>query len=324
MDTQKMRYLLKVAELQSVTEAARQLFISQPALSQVIAYMEREHGIKIFERREGKLLLTPAGQILLESIRQELRIEENLKRRLDDVKSEQVGSLSIGLSHARAAQFLPVILPEFTKKYPQIVLNINTNSSQGFENIVVDGKVDFAFVMDAAVISPAKKEQLIYEPLFPYHNLLAAPPNHPIAKEAGGIFDWTKRPPIDLHRVKDEPFIRLVKTTRNTFLSHSIFNEYGFVPHERVVMSDESLICQLVESGIGFALIQDHHALSRKSGVFFMLDKEVTSATLCLIYRKDAYLPASAKFFIELVKYHTELGTWQSVTPPEDRKPALS
>lgn len=311
MDTQKMRYLLKIAELQSVTEAAKELYISQPALSQIIAYMEREHSIKIFERKDRKLVLTPAGTILIDSIRQELRIEENLKRQLDDVKSEQTGTINIGLSHARAAQFLPVVLPEFTKLYPKIVLNINTNSSLGFETIVVDGKVDFAFVMDTANISPAKKAQLVYEPLFPYCSLLAVPPNHPIAEEANGIFNWTKRPPIDLSRVKDEPFIRLIKNPRNTLLNQSIFNKYGFEPKERIVMTDESMICQLVEAGVGFALIQEHHALARKSGVYFMLDCSDVTSTLCLIYRKDAYLTKPANDFIELIRHHSRLGTWQ-------------
>ncbi len=310
MDSKKMHYLLKIAELQSVTEASRQLFVSQPALSQVIHYLEKEYQIKIFHRKDNRLLLTPAGQILVDSFRQELRIEENMERQLNDVKQELVGTISVGLSHARAAQFLPVILPDFTQRYPRITLNINTNSSAGLENIVADGKLDFAFVMDSALIPHALRTQLCYEPLFRYHCLLAVPPSHPIAEETGGIFDWTMRPPIDLLRVKDEPFIRLAKNTRTTLISQDIFDAYGFEPIERVVLTDESLTCQLVAAGIGFALLQEHHALAFRKGVFFRLDKPNTASNLCLIYRKDTYLSQPARYFIQLVKEHTALGTW--------------
>jgi len=312
MDTQKMHYLLKVAETQSVTEAAKKLFISQPALSQAIAHMEKEFDIKIFTRKDGKFLLTTAGEILIESIREELQIEENLKRKLTDVKSESLGTISVGLSHARAVQFLPVILPDFTSQYPQVKVIINTNTHVGLENVVIDGKVDFAFVMDTTILLPSKREQLVYEPLFPYHSLLAVPPNHPIAQEAHGIFDWNKRPPFDLTRLKDEPFIRQVRSVRTSPLGENIFNAYGFNPIEKVILTDESLICQLVNAGVGFALLQEHHALARKSGVFFRLDREPVVANLCLIYRKGSYLSKPAKAFIDLVKHHAEIGTWQS------------
>lgn len=314
MDTQKMRYLLKIVELGSITEAAKQLYISQPALSQTVAYMEQKFAIKIFSRKDEKLSLTDAGEVLINAFHQELRIEENLQRQLQDVKSEYLGAISIGMTQGRLAQFLPVILPSFVKEYPKISIHVNTNSVEGLENLVLDGKVDFAFAMDAAVIPPSKRNLLIYEPLFQYQNLLAVPPNHPLAKEANGIFDWNERPPIDLLKVKDEPFIRLEKDERTALMSQKIFHEYGFEPIERLTITDVSIICQLVNSGIGFAIIQEHHALNQKNGIFYRLDKNSLSPTLCLIYRKDAYLSKPARAFIDLVKHHSHLGTWSKIT----------
>lgn len=313
MDTQKMKYLLKVAELESVTEAAKELYISQPALSQVISYIGKEFGIEIFKKSGRKIVLTFAGKVLLDGIREELRIEENLRWKLSDVKEERMGGLHIGMSHARAVQFLPIVLQDFVREYPDIVLNIQTDSIHGFEKAVVDGTVEFTFVMDVAVVPPRIREQLVYEPLFSYRNLLAVPPQHPIALEADGEFDWTKRSAIDLRRVRNEPFVRVTQTARNTWAGHSLFTAYGFIPKERIVLSDESLICSLVEAGIGFALVQEHHAQARKSGVYFLLDKEISAINLCLIYHKDVYLSKPAKRFIDIVKYYAETGAWQKV-----------
>ncbi len=311
MDEKKMHYLIKIAELQSVTEASQQLFISQPALSQVIRAVEDMYQVKIFLRKNGRLQLTPAGEILIQGFQQQVRLEENMTRALNDVKEEQTGMISIGLSHARALQFLPVVLPEFIQTYPKIILNINTNATRGLETIVCDGKLDFAVVMDSAVISPALKEQLHYEPLFRYYTLLAVPPSHPIAQETNGIFDWTKRPPIDLSRVRNEPFIRLAPGNRTFNVSQSLFAAYGFEPFNRIIVSDEALTCRLVESNLGFALLQEHHALTYKKGAFFRIDHPNACSNLCLIYRKDTYLSKPAQLFIHLIRHHASLGTWQ-------------
>ena len=65
MELKKLEYLLKVSELGSITEAAKQLYITQPALSQVISAMEKKYGIQIFERREGGLSLSYEGKLLI-------------------------------------------------------------------------------------------------------------------------------------------------------------------------------------------------------------------------------------------------------------------
>ncbi len=264
MNTQKMRYLLKIADLGSITEAAAQLYVSQPALSQVVAYMEQKYNIKIFSRKDRKLVLTTEGSILIDAIRRELIIEDNMERQLADVKSEYSGKLTVGMSLARSAQLLPEILPDFFQAYPGITLHISTNLQQGLENLVIDGKVDFAFVMDIAVISPAKKEQLVFEPLFPYHALLAVPPTHELVQEAGGILDWNKRPPVNLLRVKDEPFILQKYSERNALYTKKIFYDYGFEPKVRMVIDNEVAIANLVLKGVGFAIIQEHVALMQE------------------------------------------------------------
>jgi len=309
MDSKKLEYLLKIAETRSVTEAARQLFISQPALSQVIGSMEKRYQIKIFEKKEGTLHITPEGQILIDAARRQFFIEQNLEQELSDRKNQISGDIRIGLSPSRSLHFLPVLLPYMRREYPKVRIVVNTQSSQSFEKMVANGKLDFAFVMDLADIDPAIRGELTYEPLFSYDTLLAAPPDHPLAKEAAGVFDWRKRRAVSLDEVREEPFIVPPSRPRNQKWLNQVYNAYHFTPKEVVVIPG-SVGINLVQAGVGFMLTQDATAFSLKKGAFFRLDKGSFSSNLCVIYRKDKYLAKPMDALIRLVKYHCEQGTW--------------
>lgn len=313
MDDKKLEYIQKIMETQSITEAARQLYISQPALSKTISSLEREYGTSLFEKRQGRISLTLAGQAIVGAAEKQRDIRLDLERELIDIKSLKTGMIRLGISPGRTLHFLPVLLPGFQKKYPKMQLVVNTQSRLGYENLVADGELDLAFVMDSAEVDAEKKAQLVYEPLFSYYCLLAAPPNHPVAAMAGGILDWRKRAPIDLTLVKDEPFISVIESKRHSRWNNAIYETYGFTPYNAVLLSDEAAVFSLVQAGVGFALTQDHFAFAQKRGVFFRLDRGGFETTLCAIYRRDSYLTRAMRDFIDLVKYHTALGTWESL-----------
>ena len=98
MELRKLEYLLKVAETHSITEAAKQLYITQPALSQVIAVLEKNYDTKLFERKNGGLELTRSGRIMVEAARRQLLVEANMVRELEDEKGGNAGTLQIGRS----------------------------------------------------------------------------------------------------------------------------------------------------------------------------------------------------------------------------------
>ena len=182
VNERKIDYLLKIAETQSITRAAKELYVSQSALSQLIASLEKTYDTKIFEYKGGHLTPTYTGEMILNTFRQQQLLEGRLNRQLEDVRQSRTGQLSIGISSGRAPMFLSIILPEFQKEFPNIQVTINTRSTDGFENMVSSGYLDLAFVMDQANVPNEFKQDLIYEPLFDYYCLLAAPPTHPIAQ----------------------------------------------------------------------------------------------------------------------------------------------
>lgn len=306
----KMDYLLKIAELKSISNAAKELYVSQPALSQLITSLEKTYNTKIFEYKAGKLVPTYTGELILETFQKQKLLENTLLNALDDARQSKSGRMSIGISSGRAPMFLSIVLPDFQKVYPHVQITINTRSVEGFEGMVASGNLDLAFVMNKADVPTDVSQSLTYEPLFDYDCLLAAPPNHPIAKVAQAQPDWRLRPPVNLQDFQNETFIQTVTSDRHKNWEKSIYVPYNFEPRYTILLSEEAALFDLVQAGLGFALIQDYVAFSRKKGAFFRLDRDDSKATLCVIHRKDAILTEAMKYFIQLVREHTEKGSF--------------
>lgn len=315
MNGKKLEALEKVAELGSMSAAAKELFISQPALSQTIASIEKEYGCQVLAKRSNRLTLTYEGEEIIKTVKRQLLLQYNLERRLEEARSGQGGRLNVGLSPARSQQFLPDIVPLFRAKYPNIHLSVYT--TLGFEKKVLSGDLDLAFVMDNLElgIDPNEKKMLVYEPLFRYCHLLAVPPQHPLAQEAKKVYDWNKRPPIDLRQVAGEPFI-FCKGTRYCQGVRPILEAYQFTPRIILELSSTEGLFPLVQAGVGCALGQDSYAYNfckRKEGAFFRLSKGDFDHNLCAIYRTDTYVSEAMRDFVNLVKEKADSGTWNRI-----------
>lgn len=306
----KMEYLLKIAETQSLTQAANELYVTQPALSQLITSLEKTYGTKIFVYKGGKLLPTYTGELILETFKKQKLLESNLMRALDDARHSRTGRIAIGISGGRAPMFLSIVLPDFQKEYPNIELTFNTRADEGFESMICSGKLDLAFVMDKAAVPAEVRSKLSYDPLFEYHCLLAAPPSHPIAEVARQQPDWRLRPGVDLKDFQHERFIMTTRSDRHIEWEQTVFGPYDFSPQNTIMLTEESAVFDLVQADLGFALLQDYVAFSHKRGAFFRLNQDSSKATLCAIYRSDFHLSAAMNYFIDLVKYHTKKGSF--------------
>ena len=117
---------------------------------------------------------------------------------------------------------------------------------------------------------------------------------------------------MDLNLVKDDPFITNNHEPRFARWLNAVYEAYDFYPNSAVVINGSSQF-NLVQSGIGCALLQDTIAFAQKRGVFFRLDKGDFATTLCMIRRKDSYVSQSMNAFMELVRENIRLGTWNKI-----------
>lgn len=121
VNERKIDYLLKIAETQSITKAAKELYVSQSALSQLIASLEKTYDTKIFEYKGGHLTPTYTGEMILNTFRQQQLLEGKLNRQLEDVRQSRHWTV-IYWNFQRKSSYVPFYrssrIPERISKHP--------------------------------------------------------------------------------------------------------------------------------------------------------------------------------------------------------------
>ena len=118
------RYIYTVYRLKSVSLAAQELYISQPALSRAIKKAETELGVPIFNRKTLPLSLTPEGKIYITAIEKMIQIEKDAEEKVNDIRHIHGGTLRIATSTHLSFYIIPKVLKEFHKKHPQVDIHI--------------------------------------------------------------------------------------------------------------------------------------------------------------------------------------------------------
>lgn len=122
--------LLKLNEIGTIRGTAKEILISQPAVSQRLKYIETYFNEEIFIRTPKQLLLTPAGEIILKHAKSVIKQEQLLQNKLIESRKGIQGTLSIACSSLISQRFLPRILSEFTKKHPKVSIDLVTGISE--------------------------------------------------------------------------------------------------------------------------------------------------------------------------------------------------
>lgn len=299
MNTMKLAYFLRVADYRSFSEAAKALYISQPSLSQSIALLETEIGAKLFNRNVTPLTLTDEGTVFYDYAMEVLKSEQTMSRRISDIQDGKTGSLTISMTRMRSAHLLPNLLPIFQSKYPDVKFRILDDPGQNYVDQVVKGQSDFALVSRLE-----KHPKLNYIALADQEILLCIPPNHILAKEANGIYNWHKRPCFDLQRLKNEQFILSADPHFNTRI-YRIFHHAGFSPDIYTTIEDWRTLHLLAIHNLGFTFTYDAAAIADFGSIqtiYYRLDCDDSKSHLYICYRKDAYLSKMMNDFIDMMK----------------------
>ena len=150
MNFKHINYVLTVLTEGSITAASKKLFVSQPALSQTIKLIEQDLGAPIFDRSTDPISLTYAGQRYVEAAQAMLDIDRNLRAEIAETKKEVHGRMRVGISSQRGIQLLPLIIPEFVKRYPYVKIDLLEYGSDTLERLTAEGQCDLGLITTTA------------------------------------------------------------------------------------------------------------------------------------------------------------------------------
>lgn len=131
------------------TKAAKELGISQPAVSNHIFELEKEVGDLLFNREKGEVSLTEKGKILFDYAERILNIYNCANRELIPVKNEECDELRIGATSDAARELLPSLIDYFRKIYPRTETSIIERSKEELENLLDENLIDIAITSKA-------------------------------------------------------------------------------------------------------------------------------------------------------------------------------
>ena len=142
------KYIYTVYRLKSVSLAAQELYVSQPALSRAIKKAETQMGIQIFNRKTIPLSITPEGKLYIDAIKKMLQIEKETNEKISDISQMHSGTLRIATSTHLSFYAIPKILKEFHKTHPKVDIQIIiTDTDKLYEHLEKD-TADLIFISE--------------------------------------------------------------------------------------------------------------------------------------------------------------------------------
>ncbi|MBC5688991.1 LysR family transcriptional regulator [Mediterraneibacter sp. NSJ-55] len=304
MDLTTIRYFTALARNLHFTKTAQELYISQQNLSQHIKKLEDSYNTPLFYRKP-KLKLTPAGEVLYESCLKILAEEDNVTKRINDMLQNHIGSLSIGASQYRGQYWLPLILPDYLKDWPNIRVQITMEKSIKMEQLLMSGDLDF-------FVGIKKEEDALFR-IIPLMNdkVFLTVTRELLEKYFGQDTERIIEESASgttLERFKELPFIRLKSNYRLRKLVDQCFNEAGYKPKNILEAETIELMLSLFPYNLGAFFCTGMRVPSLKrdhpNACFFpvLLNNAFVMNPLGIVYHKDRFLPSYALDFIDRLK----------------------
>jgi DNA-binding transcriptional LysR family regulator len=299
MDLKKIHYVLAVSEQKSISKAAKKLYISQPALSKYIITVEKELGIRLFDRKTTPIKLTYAGEKYIKAARQILSIEKKTDDIIRDIKNEKKSKITIGVPMFKGARLLPNILKRYLYDYPEVEVKVFEDTSYNLEKITVEGKVDFSLVWLPINSSELEKEELFTQ------NLILAVPSGYIFSNGKSVEAYKLENDLNLSDCEKEPFILFTKGQNLRYFTDCMFIDEGFTPNCILETHNIETAYNMVVAGLGLSILYDsdfQNSRSRKdSAIFFPINSKYHSS-MGVAYQKGKYLNKASINFIQTVK----------------------
>ena len=267
-----------VATTLSFSEASRQLFISQSAVSQSIKTLEKKLNHPLFIRSTKKVLLTPEGELLLQHVKPALQLLDEGESLLSGDNLLK-GQLRIAASDTICRYFLVPYLKQFHKKFPNVPIKVTNATSVSCVDLLEQGKVD---LIVTNFPNAHLNHSYIQKTVCNFTDVFIANP----------AYFNLKQQEIPFEELKQYPILMLDhKSTTSEFL-HNLFLQHQLELIPEVELSSNDLLIDLARIGLGIAFIPDY-CLSRESKDLYVVKTKEKLPSRQMVASINPTLPVS-------------------------------
>lgn len=293
MDFLKLTYFMAVAKHEHITKAANEISISQPALSRVIAQIEDELGVKLFDRGGRQLHLNQCGQVFLEfCTRTTLNFKDTVAQ-IHEISSGEGGHVSVAVPFPyREPDWLDHFTRRFVKTHPDVSFLLNNMSVEKAKETLYTRETDIA-MSDVPIIG----RNILWRELFTESIGVLLAADHPLAQK--NI--------LCMEDLRDERFLCNNTSSLNHDYTISLCSMAGYTPNIVFRGTFPDIIGELVSKGAGVALMHEggfkgytnlHYEWSYNL-VFRPLSDDYCTRTFGLATLGDRILPKAAQDFYD-------------------------
>ena len=285
MEIRHLECFLKVAEKRSFSRAADDLHVTQSNISKLIKDMEDELGVQLFYRNPKSIDLTAAAETLIPEARQIVSSFRDVGNLIKNNDAELSGQVFIGIPPITAVVSFAEILGSFQRRYPKVRIRLYETGPLRVEDMLAAGSLDFG------IFTPENKDLFEWIWFENDPHCLVMPETHPLTgKETVRYADLDRQPLIIYSRDYKLHDQLLARCRRAGAFPEVVFETIQL-----------EMMLEMVREDLGVAFLPKKicEKLQRPGIVYRELSEESVDLKLALTWKKDRYLSAAAKRFLE-------------------------
>ena len=294
IDSRQLRAFVILARTGSFTHTARELHLSQPAISHSIKVLEEEMQCRLLDRVGKSVRLTQAGEQFLEHAKKILDEMAAARERISELGKWGHGRLRLGTSSTACQYILPPVLREFKESFPHCTIQIEPGDTPDALALLHGNRIDLALTLE-----PQGETQLEFRPLFADELQFLVSPLHP----------WAQAGRAGSPEIKRQNFILYTKTSYLSEMIEEYFRHEGIVLTTSIELGNMEAIKELVKLGLGVSILAPWVAqkeLREGSLRALPLGRRKLKRRWGILFRKGQRLNFAQETFIGLCKTVTD------------------
>lgn len=282
MELRELRNFMQVARAGSVSRAAKELRLAQPALSRQIQKLEHELGVPLFSRHGRGVRLSAAGSMLLERAEAITQLVQETRQEIRDDRSPSRGRFTLGVPPAAGLRLIPHFVERFQKAWPQTTLHMREGVASSLLEWLIDKRLDLALIHNVPHLEGLNISPILNERMF----VVGPPKQH----------DTIRKHPAS-YRIRDFGDLPLILPnmahTNRRLVEHAAL-EHGVRLRIKIEADSVAFAKAMVENGLGYtiltyAAVQDE--LARGTLVAYPILRPTLSTRVSIVTLRDKQRP---------------------------------
>jgi DNA-binding transcriptional LysR family regulator len=302
---QNLRSFCFAAQFGSISRAAEETCLSQPAVSLQVQALEQEFATTLFRRRGPKITLTPDGQTLYELARPLVEGIDALPASFRATRlGQETGRLHIAAGESTIHYILPEFVREFARSYPGVELRLHNVTGREGLKLLRNDAVDLA--VGSMIEVP---DDMTYHPAFSYDPMLIMAQDHPLSRLAR----------VTIEDVAQYPLILPPQHLTTWRVVDYVFHQHHLVYRIALEVGGWEVIKRYVELGLGVSIVTGICLTGKEALLAIPFIKYFPRWTYGIVVRKGKLLSSPARRFVAMIEARTRRRPGESVSPLVDQ-----